>query len=171
MCGSNFALNNNQIGQSRDKWMKISFKNMDTTVQNIGEADKEGYFPRQYLCLGNSITIDRDATWQQTDSFAVVYKALSDELSQIEGLESYPMERGITFKINVSKIKNFSFTKPGGDDSHDMLKFSVDLDNSSLKIASPEYDRYGSERILDKDGQVIPQAEYLDKVPLSKFLL
>ncbi|MBW3520682.1 hypothetical protein [Chryseobacterium sp. NKUCC03_KSP] len=171
MCGSNFALNNNQIGQSGDKWMEISFKNMDTTVQNIGEADKEGYFPRQYLCLGNSITIDRDATWQQTDSFAVVYKALSNELSQIEGLESYPMERGITFKINVSKIKNFSFTKPGGDDSHDMLKFSVDLDNSSLKIASPEYGRYGSERILDKDGQVIPQAEYLDKVPLSKFLL
>lgn len=174
MCGSNFALNNNQIGQSGDKWIEISFTNMDTTVQNIGEADKEGYFPRQYLCLGNSITIDRDAAWQQTDSFAVVYKALSDELSQIEGLESYPMERGITFKINVSKIKNFSFTKPGGDDSvggHDLLKFSVDLDNSSLKIASPEYSSYGAERILDKDGQVIPQAEYLDKVPLSKFLL
>lgn len=174
MCGSNFELNNNQIGQSSDKWMEISFDEMDTTVQNIGEADKEGYFPRQYLCLGNSITIDRDAAWQQTDSFAVAYKALSDELSQIEGLESYPMERGITFKINVSKIKNFSFTKPGGNDSvggHDLLKFSVDLDNSNLKIASPEYSSYGAERILDKDGQVIPQAEYLDKVPLSKFLL
>ncbi len=171
MCGSNFKLNNNQIGQSGDKWMEISFKNMDTTVQNIGEADIEGYFPRQYLCLGNIITIDRDAAWQQTDSFTVTYKALSDELSQIEGLECYPMERGITFKINVSKIKNFSFTKPGGDDGHDILKLSVDLDNSTLKINSPEYNRYGEERILDKNGRVIPQAEYLDKVPLSKFLL
>jgi len=40
-----------------------------------------------------------------------------------------------------------------------------------LKIASPEYDNYGFERILDKNGQVIPKAEYLDKVPLNKFLV
>ncbi|WP_029298995.1 hypothetical protein [Chryseobacterium hispalense] len=57
------------------------------------------------------------------------------------------------------------------DDGHDLLKFSVDLQNSTLKIASPEFNRYGRERILDKYGQIIPEAEYLDKVPLSKFLV
>ncbi|MDF2551937.1 MAG: hypothetical protein K0R77_1212 [Chryseobacterium sp.] len=171
MCGSNFELNNNQIGQSGDKWIEISFDEMDNTVQSIQEADELDFFPRKYYCLGNEITIDRDATWLPTDSLAPIYKALSDELSQIEGLETYPLEKGITFKLNVTKIKNFSFTKPGGDDGHDMLKFSVDLDNSTLKIHSPEYNKYGEERILDKDGQVIPQAEYLDKISLSKFLV
>lgn len=171
MCGSNFELNNNQIGQSGDKWMEISFNEMDNTVKNIGEADMEGLFPRKYFCLGNEINIDRDAAWNSTDSMEKVYKALSEELSQIEGLEAYPLQRGITFKLNISKIKNFSFTKPGGDDGHDNFKFSVDLDNSTLKIHSPEYFRYGNERILDKDGQIIPEAEYMDKVSLSKFLI
>jgi len=132
-------------------------------------------FPRKYMCLGNEITIDRDANWQATSSLEKMYKVLADEISQIEGIEARSTgDNGILFKINVSKINNFTFTKPGEDDSvggHDLLKFFVDLDNAYLKIASPEYDKYGRERILDKDGQVIPQAEYLDKVPLSKFLV
>ncbi|WP_332453304.1 hypothetical protein [Chryseobacterium aquaticum] len=170
MCRTNFELNNNQIGQSGDKWIEISFDEMDNSA-TIEQLDALNAFPRKYICLGNEITVDRDATWQPSDSLAVIYKALSDELSQIEGLETFSMKRGITFKLNISKIKNFSFTKPGGDDGHDMLKFSVDLGNSTLKIHSPEYNKYGEVRILDKNGQVIPQAEYLDKVPLSKFLV
>ncbi|WP_152909146.1 hypothetical protein [Chryseobacterium sp. Hurlbut01] len=170
MCRTNFELNNNQIGQSGDKWIEISFDEMDNSA-TIEQLDALNAFPRKYICLGNEITVDRDATWQPSDSLAVIYKALSDELSQIEGLETFSMKRGITFKLNISKIKNFSFTKPGGDDGHDMLKFSVDLGNSTLKIHSPEYNKYGEVRILDKNGQVIPQTEYLDKVPLSKFLV
>ncbi|WP_435524630.1 hypothetical protein [Chryseobacterium indoltheticum] len=143
MCVSNFELNNNQIGQSSDKWIEISFDEMNNTVANIGEADVEGYFPMKFLCLGNEIIIDRDAAWNSTDSLAKIYKTLSEELSQIEGLEAYPLESGITFKINASKIKNFFFTKPGEDDGHDLLKFSIDLDNSTLKMHSPEFNRYG----------------------------
>ncbi|WP_185147274.1 coiled-coil domain-containing protein [Chryseobacterium binzhouense] len=173
MCTTNFELNNNQIGQSGDKWIEISFDEMDNFT-TIEEVDAVNAFPRKYRCLGNEITVDRDATWQPSDSLAVIYKALSDELSQIEGLETFSMKRGIAFKINISKIKNFTFTKPGGHDSlggHDVFKFSVDFDTSTLKIHSPEYGNYGGERILDKNGQVIPPAEYLDKVPLSKFLI
>ncbi|MFP3591917.1 hypothetical protein [Chryseobacterium sp. SIMBA_038] len=172
MCGSNFELNNNQIGQLSGKWIEISFDKMDTGIPTIGEADAVNFFSRKYLCLGNEIVIDRDANWQATDSLGKVYKALSDELCQIEGLEAYPLgEKGVTFKIDVSKIKTFMFTKPGGDDDHDMLKFSVDLDNSTLKLHSPAFDRYGSERILDKNGNTISQAEYYDKVTLNKFLV
>ena len=68
-------------------------------------------------------------------------------------------------------IPTFTFKKPGGDDGHDMLRFSVDLAASTLKIFTPEYNKYGRERILDKNGQVIPETEYLDKIPLSKFLI
>ncbi|NML55831.1 putative HlyD family type I secretion protein [Chryseobacterium cheonjiense] len=175
MCGSNFELNTNQIGQSNDKWMEISFSGLDTNLRFIGLMDEQQCFPRVYECLGNIITIDRDASWKPNDSVIKIHKVLADEVSSIEGVEAYVLgDDGITFKINVSKIKSFTFTKPGGDDfvgGHDLLKFSVDLENSTLKIASPEYNKYGYERILDKDGQIIPQAEYLDKVPLSKFLV
>jgi len=176
MCGSNFELNGNQIGQSTDKWMEISFQGgLNDYLHTIKDMDNYQVFPRKYECLGNIINIDRDASWLGTQSSEIVLKTLAEEISQIEGVEARSTgNNGITFKINISKIKNFTFTKPGGDDSvggHELLKFSVDLQNSTLKIASPEYDKYGFERILDKDGQVIPKAEYLDKVSLSKFLV
>lgn len=174
MCRTNFELNNNQIGQSGDKWMEISFNHMDW-YSKIADMDDRQVFPRKYECLGNNFEIDRDASWGRNDFTMKYYISLAEELSQIEGIEALPTgENGITFKINVSKIKNFTFTKPGGDDSvggFELLKFYVNLENSTLKIVSPEYDKYGNKRILDKDGQVIPQAEYLDKVPLSKFLV
>ena len=171
MCATNFELNQNQIGQSGDKWMEISFQaglnNGFDTIQQMN-----GLFPRKYECLGNVIDIDRDASWSGTQSPEIIIKTLADEISQIEGVEARSTgNNGITFKINVSKIKTFSFRKPGTDDEHELLKFSVDLENKYLKIASPEYNKYGYERILDKDGQVIPSAEYMDKVPLSKFLV
>ncbi|MDR6158698.1 hypothetical protein QF023_002214 [Chryseobacterium sp. SLBN-27] len=176
MCGSNFELNTNQIGQSNDKWMEISFKGgLNNGYETIQKMDQANLFPRRYVCLGNIINIDRDASWSLTQSSEIILEILAEELSQIEGIEAFSTgDNGITFKINISKIKNFTFTKPGGDDfvgGHDLLKFSVDLENSTLKIVSPEYNKYGYERILDKYGQIIPEAEYLDKVPLSKFLV
>jgi hypothetical protein len=172
MCESNFELNTNQIGQSNDKWMEITFDYLDDGNTNIGAFDYMQDFPRVYACLGNTITIDRDAAWLPSDYVEKIHKVLADEVSMIEGVEAYLYGKtGITLKINISKISLFTFRKPGKDDGYDLLKFSVDLQNSTLKIASPEYDNYGFERILDKDGQVIPKAEYLDKVPLSKFLV
>lgn len=172
MCESNFELNNNQIGQSSDKWMEITFDYLDDGNTNIGAFDYMQDFPRVYACLGNTITIDRDAAWLPSDSVEKIHKVLADEVSMIEGVEAYLYGKtGITLKINISKISLFTFRKPGKDDAYDLLKFSVDSQNSTLKIASPEYDNYGFERILDKNGQVIPKDEYLDKVPLSKFLV
>lgn len=173
MCGSNFELNNNQIGQTTDKWMEISFQGgLENHANTIQEMDAKHLFPRKYECLGNVINIDRDASWSATQSSEIIIKTLAEEISQIEGVEAYSTgKNGITFKINVSKIKNFTFRKPGGDDEHELLKFGVNLEDSSLKILSPEFYKYGYERILDKNKQIIPEAEYLDKVPLSKFLV
>ncbi len=172
MCDSNFELNNNQIGQPANKWIEISFNGLDTNSSTIGTLDNMSAFPRVYECLGNTITIDRDASWASGDSVVKIHKILADEISAIEGVEAYTLENdGITFKVNVSMIPTFTFKKPGGDDGHDMLRFSVDLAASTLKIFTPEYNRYGRERILDKNGQLIPETEYLDKVPLSKFLI
>jgi len=172
MCDSNFELNNNQIGQPANKWIEISFNGLDTNSSTIGALDNMSAFPRVYECLGNTITIDRDASWASGDSVVKIHKILADEISAIEGVEAYTLENdGITFKVNVSMTPTFTFKKPGGDDGHDMLRFSVDLAASTLKMFTPEYNRYGRERILDKNGQLIPETEYLDKVPLSKFLI
>lgn len=169
MCVSNFELNNNQIGHSGDKWIEITFNEMDhLNYKNIGDV----VFPRKYRCMDNDIVIERDASWNSLDSITKAYKYLAEEISQIEAVEAFSTgENGLTFRINVSKLKNFAFTKPGGDDGHDTLKFSVDLTNSILKISSPEYNRYGNERILDKNLQTISQTEYLSTIPLSRFLV
>lgn len=173
MCGSNFEKNNNVLGENTpgEKWIEISFDNMDKYV-DIAQMDHEQLFPRVYECLGNTITIDRDASWFGVQSSTVVYKALADEISNIEGVMAFPTgNNGLTFKIDVNKIKTFTFTKPGGDNEHDRLKFSVDLNASTLKIVTPVYFKYGYERILDRNGKVIPEVEYQDKISLNKFLV
>lgn len=169
MCVSNFELNNNQIGHSGDKWIEITFNEMDhLNYKNIGDV----VFPRKYRCMDNDIVIERDASWNSLDSITKAYKYLAEEVSQIEAVEAFATgENGLTFRINASKLKNFAFTKPGGDDGHDTFKFSVDLTNSVLKISSPEYNKYGYERILDKNLQTISQTEYLSTIPLSRFLV
>lgn len=172
MCATNFEMNQNQVGQDSDKWMEITFDQLDGGSSIIGQLDDINAFPRVYECLGNVITIDRDASWLPTDSISKIYGVLADEISMIEGVEAYPYGKtGITLKVNISKIPLFTFRKPGEDDGHELLKFSVNIKESYLKISSPEFNKYGRERILDKNGQLIPSAEYLDKVPLSKFLV
>lgn len=174
MCGSNFELNNNQLGQSSDKWMQFSLTHLDNNkyFKTIGGFDEAGLFPRQYECMGHSIVIDRDAKWLSTDPLTKMYQALADEISQIEGVEAYPTEdEGITFKLLASKITNFTFTKPGGEDEFDHIKFSINLDESYVKFTSPMYGSSSSDKILDKDGYVIPKDEYMNKVSLSRFLI
>ncbi|MGE4512854.1 MAG: hypothetical protein AB7E26_03425 [Chryseobacterium sp.] len=40
-----------------------------------------------------------------------------------------------------------------------------------MKFTSPMYGSSSSDKILDKDGNIIPKDEYLNKVALSKFLI
>lgn len=173
MCATNFELNQNQVGQTTDKWMQISFNEMDTLsgFKTVGDADGKEFFLKKYECLGNLLTVERDAGWLKTDPIIKVYKALADEISQIEGLEAYPTgENGITFKINVTKIKNFIFKKEPFGEPLDVLRFTVNTEEEYVKIYSPEFDSYG-QRILDKNGQKLSKSDFADKALLSKFLL
>jgi len=170
MCGSNFALNNNQIGQSGDKWIEVTFNSLSTGYSNIKAIDDNQAFPRIYKCMGNIITINRDASWLQSDSVVKIHKEVANEVSTIEGVEAFIYgSDGMTFRINVSKIKNFTFEKPGEDDIFDLLKLSTDGE-TYVKIHNPlNYDT--SNRILDKNGNSLTATEYSDKAPISKFLV
>ncbi|MCX8522441.1 hypothetical protein OF897_00700 [Chryseobacterium formosus] len=171
MCASNFALNNNQIGQSSDKWMEISFNEMDdtsfTTIQDFKDA---GVYPKTFECLGNSFEIGDELTG--SDSSIKLYKRIAEEVSQIEGVEAYPTgENGITFKVNARLIKNFEFREVSVDHTKKILAFVFTTDAETyLKIDNPEL-AIGLSRILDKDGQPLTTDEYTNQAPLSKFLV
>ncbi|MGO4707774.1 hypothetical protein AB4Y90_01415 [Chryseobacterium sp. 2TAF14] len=166
MCLSNFALNNNQIGQSSDKWMEISFNEMDdisyTTVQDFKDA---GVYPKTFECLGNTLEID---DIPESEPSIKLYKRIAEELSQIEGVEAYPTgENGITFKVNARLIKSFDFIEVSTNSDDKKFMFSTDAD-TYLKISSPEA-VFGRTRILDKNGQTLSDEEYENQAPFSKF--
>lgn len=156
MCGSNFVRNNNQIGQSSDKWMEISFNEMDYI----------GVYPKTFECLGNSFEI-KDIP--ESQSSIELYKRIAKEVSQIEGVEAYPTgENGITFKINANLIKNFDFAEVNAEPEK---KFAFTTDAETyVKVTSPHLD-FGLLRILDKNGQTLPYDEYKNQAPFSKFLV
>jgi len=169
MCATNFALNNNQLGQSSDKWIEISFNEMDDvsfkTIQDFKDA---GVYPKTFECLGNSFEIDDELTG--SDSSIKLYKRIAEEVSQIEGVEAYPTgENGITFKVNARLIKNFDFKEVSINSDDRKFVFTTDAD-SYLKITYPLPD-FGISRILDKQGQPLLPEEYEIQAPFSKFLV
>lgn len=168
MCVSNFALNNNQIGQSSDKWMEISFNEMDDisfkTIQDFKDA---GVYPKAFECLGNTFEIGDEL--DKSEPSIKLYKRIAEEVSQIEGIEAYPTgENGITFKVNARLIKNFDFTDENAGPEK-KFAFTTDAD-TYVKITSPHLD-FGLTRILDKNGQALPHDEYKIQAPFSKFLV
>lgn len=170
MCGSSFELNNNQIGQTGDKWIEITYNRIDDlSFTKIGELYNNFNFPRTFECLGNSIEIDK--YWNESDPVSKFYTLLAEELSKIEAIEAYPTdENGITFKVNVSKIKDFDFrsesiAKP------ELRRFIFSTDAETyLKVKLPTR-IFGEEKILDKNLQPIPGDDYENQAPLSKFLV
>ncbi|AYN00625.1 hypothetical protein [Chryseobacterium sp. 3008163] len=170
MCGSNFELNNNQIGQSADKWIEISYNEMEDisfkTIQNFKDA---GVYPKKFECLGNTFEIDNIP---ESEPSIKLYKRIAEEVSQIEGVEAYPTgENGITFKVNVRLIKNFEFEEVSADPTKKMFPFAFTTDaETHLKVNSPIID-FGLPRILDKTGQPLTAEEYENQAPLSKFLV
>jgi hypothetical protein len=167
----NFEKNDSLLGGSvAEKWIEITLDRMDQYA-NIAHMDNEQVFPRVYECMGNTITIDRDAVWVGNQPTTIYYKTLTDELSLIDGVKAIPTgSNGITFKVNVNKIKTFTFKKPDVDEGYGLLKFTTDGE-TYLKISSPEINKYGFERVLDKNRLQIPVNEYTGQVPLSKFLV
>ncbi|WP_411811516.1 hypothetical protein ACLB9Y_16940 [Chryseobacterium scophthalmum] len=167
MCATNFALNNNQIGQSADKWMEISFNEMDDisfkTIQDFKDA---GVYPKTFECLGNTFEIDGIP---ESESSIKLYKRIAEELSQIEGVEAYPTgENGITFKVNARLIKNFDFADVKAEPEK-QFAFTTDAD-TYLKVTLPKVD-FGLPRILDKQGQPLSAEEYENQASFSKFLV
>jgi len=168
----NFEKNDDLLGGgATEKWIEISSRELDSIGEytSIKNYDDAGEFPRIYKCMGQEIQINRDAQWAKTDSSLVLYSAVADELSKIDGIQAFPSgENGLIFRIDINKIKNFKFSKPYHTPEMDTIEFSTD-GKDFLKFTGDFIN--SKARIMDKNGKYITGLEYVKNIPLSRFLI
>lgn len=171
-CGDSFEMNNYQLNTGdAGKHVQFSFTAMDKGIyQEIGTYDNNNAFPRSYLCMGQTITIERDATWEPNTSSIVIFQKLAQQLSLIEGItavqftDAFTNPNGIRFTIDRNIIQSFSFTKPGDDEVYDVLLANITPD--TVSFLSPT--SYVS-RVLDKSGVPLASSEVNMLLPISRF--
>ncbi|WP_412851046.1 hypothetical protein ACL0VS_10155 [Chryseobacterium sp. PMSZPI] len=169
---SNFIKDESLLGNaSPEKWIQLTWNGMDSSsYATIGDLDYQGVFPRVYEFQKKPITIDRDATWQKTDSTIKFYEDLAYEISKTDGIEALPSSLlGLRLRIDVNKVKNFKLCKPYVSSGDDVLEFTTD-GISYVKFQNG-ITQYSVERILDKNGNPLTGDDLINKAPLKKFLL
>lgn len=169
----NFEKNDSILGgKAPEKWIQFTAKSFDRAggeFEHIKDLDEKGEFPRKYYCMGKEIVIDRDATWTPYTSISVLYYALAKELSKMEGIQAFPNAEdgyGLTFRIDINKIKQFKFVK---SPYSDLDSIEIFVTGESLKFENNFIT--STNRLADKNGLDITQEENLQNIPLSRFLI
>jgi len=179
-CGGNFEVNGAQIGQ--DGSYKISFSFSD--FEHLGSAgnytmyyyNKMEMFPRRYECMGQSITINRDASWSDELSTRIIYEQLAQQLSLINGVQAVQFndpETGfpdnLRFTIDPLVISDFSFIKvaPSGNWFPEFDQLKVACTNGGVRVTYGE--SYINKRVRDKDGALLNANEADVVLPLTRF--
>jgi hypothetical protein len=167
-----FQITGSQLNANTTKFIEFTFQGMDNRVfRTIGEHDTANQFPRIYECMGQTITINRNAKWQKTTSSSVIFDELTDQLSLLNGIKAKisvsenGATDGITFTVDTSKIKDFTFKKPGNDPLYDSLRVIVE-DESIVKIGQYFYQ---DGRIQDKSGVALDLSNTFTLFPISRF--
>jgi hypothetical protein len=162
--------------QEESNLIEFTLKNLDGEYNStVGEFDSLGNFPRVFKCMGQTISINRDAAWTNTTKSSVIYEKLVTQLSLLDGVKaeqfvtaSQNRADGIKFTIDTLKIRDFTFIKPGGDDGYDDFRITL-VGETALKTNNYLYDP--QDRILDKFGVGIKQSEVNTLLPISRFKL
>ena len=161
-------------GSNSSKIIEFTFQNLDSgRYKTIGEYDNQIEFPRVYSCMGQEITIDRDARWKKETSSAVIFEQLAEKISLLVGVEAIislgdnGTSDGITFKIDTTKVSNFSFAKPGNSPTYDSVQVTV-IDNETIRVS--QYD-YNQNRLFDKAGVLLNLSQSTNLFPIERFLI
>lgn len=171
----NFHITGAQMNGASSKTVTFSYEDMDSFgTKNIGHYDSYSGFPRTFRCLGEEITIERDAAWQSTDSAKVIYTKLAEQLSLIPGIDAQQYtsaddnEASIRFVIDTSVVPTFIFEKetPATVTMPELDQVKVLFNSDSVKFINPTayYDR-----ILDANGTKLASAEVNTLLPISRF--
>ena len=161
-------------GSNSSKIIEFTFQNLDSgRYKTIGEYDNQIEFPRVYSCMGQEITIDRDARWKKETSSAVIFEQLAEKISLLVGVEAIislgdnGTSDGITFKIDTTKVSHFSFAKPGNSPTYDSVQVTV-IDNETIRVS--QYD-YNQNRLFDKAGVLLNLSQATNLFPIERFLI
>lgn len=151
-------------------WQKMD--GGDDYFRTIGDMDGEGIWPRNYQILDRNISIDRDASWNASDTLEVLYTAIAEELSLTPGLEVKQVTTqtgadGLKFRVDVNTIPLLSFVK-ASENTEAEDKLSVAVNNNTVTLTNG---MYFSDRILDKNGDQFAQDEHNTALPISRLLV
>ncbi|NJM78989.1 MAG: hypothetical protein HC854_03990 [Flavobacterium sp.] len=167
-----FEVTGSQLNTTVAKFIQFTFEEMDGgNFRTIGDHDNAAQFPRVYECMGQTITINRDAKWLKTTPSVVIFDELAEQLSLLNGVkatvavDSNGSTDGITFTVDTNKIKDFTFKKPGLDPLYDSLRVIIE-DEVIVKIGKydPTY-----KRIHDKAGVALNLSNTTNLFPISRF--
>jgi hypothetical protein len=173
---SNFYISKSQLNERTGKTVEFTYQTMDYYT-TIADYDMHNNFPKIFNCMGEEITIQRDASWYPANSSSVIYKKLAEQLSHIPGIKAkqftsdFGNGSGIRFTIDTSLIPVFSFTKAlegSYSPSSELDAVMIFFYPEAVKvITSTQY----SDRILDANGTELTGAEVNTLLPISRFLV
>lgn len=163
-------------GATVKKEIQITFNNNGGGAgRTIAEFDDAESFPLIYKCMDQEIVIQRDASWNPTDSSGIIYQKLATKISLISGVEAQQVfdnegsPLGLQCIIDYDRISTFTFEKPnieGGanDPAHDVLK--VNISSEGVIVSSPT--KY-THRVHDKYATSLTDGEIDVLLPLARF--
>ncbi len=182
-CSSNIlndtsVFNDLQVGDNTTvkKEIQITFyNNGGGAPRTIVDFDDTESFPLIYKCMDQEVVIQRDASWNPTDSAGIVYQKLATKISLISGVEAQQVfdnggsPLGLQCIIDYDRISTFTFEKPnieGGpnDPAHDVLK--VNISSEGVIVSSPT--KY-THRVHDKYATSLTDGEIDVLLPLARF--
>ncbi len=178
----------NTGANSQKGLLQFSFRQLDGDAagKTIGDLETEYVFPRQYRCQGETITIQRDAAWQATDTAALFYEALATQLSTITGVTAKQftvtadpntgslLYGSLLFTVDFTKVTVFEFTKPGITINHPLDTLTVDCDQEDVVITYGDVttpQAYIEERLFDSGGNAITFQDIQGPMPASRFVV
>lgn len=179
-CGDNFAISSAQLGRDTSYKIRFFFTNFEH-LNSVADYNMEYYaqmdmFPRRYECMGQTITINREASWSNGMNTQIIYQRLAQQLSMINGITAVQVndpETGfpdcIQFTVDTSIIADFSFIKktPGGDWEPEFDRLRVACTNGGVRVSySENYIRY---RVRDCNGELLSGNEADVVLPLTRF--
>jgi hypothetical protein len=175
---TNFQLTGSQLNTDvTTKQIMFTYQGMDNNFyQTIGQVDAENAFPRKFSCLGQEFIINREAAWNATDSYELVFEKLAGQINLIPGVIAKQFTApngdpsGIQFIIDTNVISRFDFTKSlysGSPESNTDI-VNLYITSEALRFTSP---REYLDRILDSNGKAIQENEVNTLLPISRFAL
>ncbi|WP_298418818.1 hypothetical protein [uncultured Kordia sp.] len=159
---------------------KIQFtfhNNSGSNYKTIAEFDEESAFPLVFRCMGQEISIQRNAAWSPENSAGIIYQKLADQVSLISGIYAKQVfdkagnPLGLQFTVDANKIETFTFQKSTSSGANvNPISDVLIMEISSEGIIVKEPTHY-TQRIEDKLNTPLVSEEANTLLPIGRFLI